>query len=97
MRVNQMCYKPLMDLSLIELLRGAFKQLGASSAIVAVLGVSSMPMSKSSSVSHEENCAPNSEFQEETARAGREVSEGHIAPFEKAASVEARESFPPDF
>ena len=97
MRVNQRCLKLLMDLSLVEPLRGAFKQPGASSAIVAAIGVSSMPMSKSSSMSHDGNCASNSEFQEETACAGRNVSEGRIAPFEKAASVEARELFSPGF
>jgi hypothetical protein len=82
-----------MDLSLVDLLRDAFKQPGASSAIVAAKGVSSMPMSKSSSMSQDGNCASNSEFQEETA-VGGEVSEGRIAPFERAASVEA---FSPDF
>jgi hypothetical protein len=87
----------LTELSLVELLRGAFKQSGASSAIVAAIGVSGMPMSKSSSMSHEGICAPNSEFQEETARAGRKVSEERITSFEKAASVEAREPFSLDF
>jgi hypothetical protein len=95
--VNQRCFKLLTDISLVELLRGAFKQSGANSAIVAAIGVSSMLMSKSSSMSHEGICAPNSEFQEETARAGRKVSEGRIAPFEKVASVEAREPFSSDF
>jgi hypothetical protein len=66
-------------------------------AIVAAIGISSMPMSKSSSMSHDGNCVSNSEFQEETAHTGRNVSDGCIAPFEKAASAEAREPFCLDF
>ena len=86
-----------MGFSLVELLRGAFNQPGASSAIVAAIGVSSIPMSKSSSMSHDGNCASNSEFQADTAGAERNVSDGGIVPLEKVASVEARDPFFPDF
>lgn len=97
MRVNQRCFKLVMGFSLVELLRAAFNQPGASSAIVAAIGVSSIPMSKSSLISHDGNCASNSEFQVETAGAGRKLSDSGIAPVEKAASVEVRELFSPDF
>jgi hypothetical protein len=97
MRVNQRCFKLVMGFSLVELLRGAFNQPGASSAIVAAIGVSSIPMSKSSLISQDGNCASNSEFQVETAGAGRNVSDDGIASFAKVASVEARDPFSPDF
>ena len=47
-------------------------------------------------MSHEGNCASNSEFQEETTGAGRKISEGGIVPFENVVSVEARDPFSPD-
>ena len=97
MRVNQRCFRLVIGLSLFELLRGAFSQPGASSAMVAAIGVSSMPISKSSSMSHDGNCASNSEFQAETAGTERKVSEGGIVPAEKAASADVSDTFSPDF